>query len=98
MDKQKYHNRLKIVQDYVFDKGLSKILFNKMVIKAESDSEYMEKFLLWLSGKESTVFFRDELASVFEKDKFITNSKSYCAYYAAWVSIDSASLKIRGVK
>ena len=98
MNKQKYHNRLKIVQDYVFNKGSSKILFNKMKIRAESDSEYMEKFLLWLSGKESTVFFRDELASVFENHKFITNSKSYCAFSAAWMSIDSASLKFKGVK
>ena len=82
----------------MFNEGLSKILFNKIVEKAESDNEYMTKFLLWLSEKKSTVFLRDELASVFENDKFIKNSKEPCPFFNAWVSIDSASIKLKGVK
>lgn len=97
MDKQKYHNRIKIVNEYIFNKGLSKIMFNKMVEKAESNIGYMEKFLLWLGGKESTVFFRDELADVFKNDKFIKNSKEPCPFENAWISIDSASLKLKGI-
>ena len=98
MDKQEYHNRIKSINKCIFSNGLSKILFNKIIEKAESDKEYMAKFLLWLNGKESTVFLRDELASIFENDSFIKNSEAPCPFFNAWSELDSASSILKGIK
>lgn len=93
IDKQEYHNRLQCLTKHIFNDHLARALIDKIVVKAESDSEYMGKFCRWLFGKESTVFFRDEIADEFKNSKIFLNSSHPLPFDNAWVKLDTYVMK-----
>ena len=84
MNKQEYIHKIKAINIQLFGDMLAKELFKMMQIEAESNEEYMEKFKLWLTGKECTIFLRDELVEQFEHKKIFTQSSHPLPFFNAW--------------
>tara|TARA_Y100001934_G_scaffold279666_1_gene384144 strand:- start:526 stop:1254 length:729 start_codon:yes stop_codon:yes gene_type:complete len=84
---------LETMYDYASSRGFPDechAVLDTMLELALSDTGYKKKLDLWLSGRQSTVFLRDELFPEAWQKANVENKERYLLKDNVWITIDSA--------